>query len=232
MRSTVADLEREKHLAAERAVDEVAEGMAIGLGSGSTATHFVRMLGERVRAGLRVRGVPSSDATRALAAEVGIPLVTFKEAPRLDLAVDGADQIDGQLQLIKGGGGALLREKIVASAAARFVVIADSSKVADALGSFPLPVEVFPFGLDVVAARLAELGARTHLRLRPDGQVFLTDQGNPILDCDFGTIGDPRGLAATLAAMPGIAEHGLFVDMADAVIVARGEAVEVLTRRK
>lgn len=222
----MSDLDSEKRLAAARAIEYVQDGMIVGLGSGSTSAHATRLLGERVRGGLRIRGVPTSEATASLAREVGIPLATLDEVGRIDVAIDGADQIDPALNLIKGGGGALLREKVVAFAAARFVVIADSSKMADVLGSFPLPLEVVPFASRVVSERVTSLGGTARLRKRADGEVYLTDQGNQILDCSFGAIAEPGALQDELERIPGVAEHGLFINYADEVIVARGTEIE------
>ncbi len=200
--------------------------MRLGLGTGSTAKHFVALLGERVRAGLRVVGVPTSEATRAQAEAEGIPLTTLDETPALDLTVDGADELDDKLRLIKGGGGALLREKIVAAASSRMIVIADTTKRVDKLGRFPLPVEVVPFGLE--ATRLAVIaaceaaGARGEARLRSDAneRPFKTDGGHFILDLDLGSIDEPEALASRLVAVPGVVEHGLFIGLASGAILA------------
>jgi ribose 5-phosphate isomerase A len=220
--------EEAKQRAAAAALAQVADGMRLGLGTGSTAAHFVRLLGERVAGGLRVRAVPTSEATAALARRAGIPLATLDELPALDLCVDGADEVDRQMNLIKGGGGALLREKIVASCAARFVVIVDVAKRVSRLGAFPLPVEVVPMAATPLARRIGALGCRVALRRGADGAPFATDEGNRILDCRFGAIADPAALGGTLDAMPGVVEHGLFVGMADAVIVGTEEGVETM----
>jgi ribose 5-phosphate isomerase A len=216
--------EQEKRLAAEAALVEVKEGMTLGLGTGSTAAWFVRGLGERVRQGLRVRGVPTSERTRALASSLGIPLVTLAEVDRIDLAVDGADEIDPMLRLIKGGGGALLYEKVVAAAADRFFVIADASKEVARLGAFPLPVEVVPFALPLVERRVRALGAQPTLRRSSDGAPFVTDAGHHILDLQID-LADPEATASALRAIPGVVEHGLFIGLAKVVLVARGGAV-------
>lgn len=223
-----------KRLAAERALALVEPGMRLGLGTGSTATHFVRALGRRVRGeGLDVVGVPTSEATHRLAVECGVPLTTLDESPELDLTVDGADEIDADLRLIKGGGGALLREKIVAAASARMVVIADRTKLVDRLGAFPLPVEAVAFGHRTTALRLE----RILIRLGLDGEIALrggagaparTDNGNYILDCALGTIPDPERLADSLAGIPGIVEHGLFIGICTGAILAGSDGVEVL----
>jgi ribose 5-phosphate isomerase A len=215
-----------KRAAAARAVALVVDGMRLGLGTGSTAKHFVALLGERVRDGLTVVGVPTSEATRAQAAAEGIPLTTLDETPELDLTVDGADELDDELRLIKGGGGALLREKIVAAASRRMIVIADGSKRVPHLGAFPLPIEVVPFGLGAtrVAVRRAieTAGASGALKLRigPDGKAFVTDGGHYILDADLGRIPAPEALAVALAAVPGVVEHGLFIGLATGAILA------------
>ena len=221
--------EREKQLAAEACVALVEPGMVLGLGTGSTAAYAVRKLGERVRQGLRVRGLPTSEATRRLAEAEGIPLVTFADVTALDLTLDGADEFDPQLNLIKGGGGALFREKIVAAASRRLVIFADSSKRVPQLGRFALPVEVNPFGWQVAAARIEALGPRVTLR-GGAGQPFLTDNHGYVLDCAFGAIDDPAGLEQRLRAITGVMVTGLFVGMAEAVVIANGERVEILRR--
>ena len=215
-----------KRLAAARALELVGPGMKLGLGTGSTAKHFVDLLGMRVRDGLKVVGVPTSEATRAQAESLGIPLTTLEETPELDLTIDGADEFDPQLRLIKGGGGALLREKIVASASKRMVVITDNSKRVATLGRFPLPVEVVRFGLEATRRRIirdaVRYGCEGEVVLRPgkDGRPFVTDEGHHILDCRFGQLPDPDGLASALVAIPGVVEHGLFIGLACAVFVA------------
>jgi len=225
-----------KREAAAGALDFVRPGMRLGLGTGSTAKPFVEMLGERVRAGLEVVAVPTSEATRALAEQCGIRLTTLDETPALDLTIDGADEIAPDLTLIKGGGGALLREKIVAAASARMVVIADSSKWVAALGRFPLPIEVVPFGLGAteraVAAAVAATGNSGPLTLRRDkaGHAFVTDGGHFILDAALQKIADPRSLADRLAAIPGVVEHGLFIGLAQAAVIAGPEGRRVVER--
>lgn len=215
-----------KRAAGERAAALVQDGMSLGLGTGSTASAFVVALGSRVRAGLRVVGVPTSEATRRLAERERIPLTTFDETPELDLAVDGADELDGSLRLIKGGGGALLREKIVAAASRRMLVVADEAKRVATLGRFPLPVEVVPFGLEATRRRVAEAlgraGCAGALRLRSaaNGGAFVTDEGHHILDAELGAIRDPEALAEALAAAPGVVEHGLFIGLAHGAILA------------
>jgi len=207
--------------------------MRLGLGTGSTARHFVDLVGAEARKGLAIVGVPTSEATADQARALGIPLTTLDETPELDLTVDGADEIDGALRLIKGGGGALLREKIVASASRRMVVIADSSKLVAELGRFPLPVEVAPFGVAATIRRIARavaaLGLAGPLTLRRrDGALFVTDGGHYILDCAFGAIPDPEALDQALADIPGVVDCGLFIGIAAAAIVAGPAGVETL----
>ena len=217
--------EQEKEAAAKASLRFVHDGQVLGLGTGSTAAYVIRFLGERVKAGLKIRGVPTSVRTQELAASAGIPLTTLDECPQIDVGIDGADEIDPALQLIKGGGGALLREKVVASAAKQFVVIADAGKQVQVLGKFPLPVEVIPFAQAVIAKRISTLGATVSLRQAASGIPVLTDEGHHILDCHFGQIPDPSALARTLSAMPGIVEHGLFIGMANVVLIAKGSEV-------
>ncbi len=225
----------EKAAAARASLRFVHDGNIVGLGTGSTAAHAVRFLGERVREGLKIRGIPTSVQTRDLATSVGIPLTTLDEVQHLglqpiDVTIDGADEFDKQLRLIKGGGGALLREKVIASASKQEVIIADSSKQVAVLGKFPLPVEVIPFAQSLIAARITALGATVKLRKDTKGNPFISDEGHHILDCSFGQIPDPRALARTLSDMPGIVEHGLFIDLATVVLVAKGENVTELRR--
>ncbi|MEG3144074.1 ribose-5-phosphate isomerase RpiA [Sphingomonas sp. RT2P30] len=209
----------DKRLAAETAVEEVRPGMLVGLGTGSTAAHAIARLGEKVRAGLDVRAVVTSLASEALARAAGIPLLDFADLATLDLAIDGADEIDPDLRAIKGAGGAMLREKIVATAARRMIVIADGSKQVARLGAAKVPVEVLPFARSFVAARLTALGAQVVPR---DGGAYRTDQGNMVLDCHFAAL-DPVAEAGRIAAIPGILGHGLFLDEVDiAYIAARG----------
>jgi len=216
----------QKRAAASRAVEFVRPGMRLGLGTGSTAKHFVELVGERVCAGLDIIAVPTSEATRADAERCGIRLTTLDDTPELDLTVDGADEVAPDLSLIKGGGGALLREKIVAAASARMVVIADESKWVPRLGRFPLPIEVAPFGftatLKAVEKAITELGASGPLSLRQgkDGHAFVTDGGHWIIDAALGRIDDPKAMADALAGIPGVMEHGLFIGLAQTVILA------------
>jgi ribose 5-phosphate isomerase A len=225
-----------KRAAAAQALEYVEDGMQLGLGTGSTAKHFVELLGERVRDGLRVIGVPTSEATRADAERCGVPLTTLDEIDHLDLTVDGADEIDPSLNLIKGGGGALLREKIVAAASARMVVISDDSKWVDTLGRFPLPVEVIPFGLGatrhalVAAFSQAGVAGEISLRQGKDGHAFVTDGGHWIVDAHLGRIPDPPRLAALLSAIPGVVEHGLFIGLAKTAILAGSQGLRIVDR--
>ncbi len=228
------DVETQKHAAAARALDFVRQGMRLGLGTGSTAAHFVALLSERVRAGLEVVAVPTSEVTRAQAERLGIALTTLDETPQLDLTVDGADEIAPDLSLIKGGGGALLREKIVATASARMIVIADQSKWVEVLGRFPLPIEIVPFGATFTqraveaAAAAAGCPGPAPLRQTASGHPFVTDGGHWLIDARLQRISDPQGLAARLAAVPGVVEHGLFIALARTAIVAGPAGVRVV----
>jgi len=220
--------EAEKEAAGRAAAKLVRDGDVVGLGTGSTAYFAVVALGERVGAGLKIIGIPTSVKTADLAREVGIPLTTLDEHPEIDITIDGADEVDSRLKLIKGGGGALLREKVVASASKKMVVVADSAKIVSMLGKFPLPVEVIAFARSVVERKIVALGAIPRMRTKPDGSPYLTDNGNPILDCSFGQIADPLALALALSNIPGIVEHGLFVGLASMALVGRGDRVEEL----
>lgn len=218
-----------KLLVGKRAVEFVKDGMAVGLGTGSTATLFIRELGKRVKAeGLKIRCVASSEASHQLGLSLGMDVVTLNELPELDVYIDGADEVGPGLALIKGGGGALLREKIVASAAQRFIVVVDESKVVEHLGKFPLPVEVVKMALPIVQPRLEELGLHPRQRQANDGRgPYLTDEGNYILDCACGEIEDPEVLAAEIRGIVGVVEHGLFLGMASLALVAgEGGVVE------
>ncbi|WP_439572747.1 ribose-5-phosphate isomerase RpiA [Phreatobacter sp.] len=232
----MTDAEALKRDAAAKALTFVEDGMRLGLGTGSTAKHFVDLLADKVRAGMTVVGVPTSEATRRQAESLGVPLTTLDETPELDLTIDGADEIDPALNLIKGGGGALLREKIVAAASARMIVIADASKQVDALGRFPLPIEVNSFGLGAtrraVERVLERAGCAGPLQIRKmaDGHVFVTDGGHMILDAACGRIPDPAALAAQLHAVPGVVEHGLFIGLATFAIIASPGGAEVVGR--
>jgi ribose 5-phosphate isomerase A len=227
---------QEKEAAGRAAAKLVQDGDVVGLGTGSTAYFAVLALGEQVKAGLKIIGIPTSVQTADLARQVGIPLTTLDEHPEIDITIDGADEVDPKLNLIKGGGGALLREKVVAAASKKMVVVADSGKIVSVLGKFPLPVEVISFARTVIERKIAALGASPKLRKKSDGSVFVTDNGNQILDCSFGKIADPAALARSLSEMPGVVEHGLFIGLASLAIVGRGSRVEEIriktTRRK
>jgi ribose 5-phosphate isomerase A len=230
------DTEAQKRAAAARAVEFVSPGMRLGLGTGSTARPFVELLAERVTAGLDVIAVPTSEATRTLAERLGVPLTTLDETPELDLTIDGADEIAPDLTLIKGGGGALLREKIVATASAKMLVIADQSKCVPILGRFPLPIEIVPFGAAstrrAIEAAAAEAGCPgpAVLRKGKDGLAFVTDGGHWVLDAQLQRIPDPQDLAARLAVIPGVMEHGLFIGLAGTAIVAGPDGVRLIER--
>ena len=230
---TIDELKRQ---AAAKALDYVRDGMKLGLGTGSTAKHFVELLGERVKTGLKVIGVPTSEATRADALRCGVPLTTLDDVDRLDLTVDGADEIDPQLNLIKGGGGALLREKIVAAASDRMIVIADESKWVATLGRFPLPVEVIPFGLAAtrraIAEAFAQCGVSGPMAIRNgrDGHAFVTDGGHWIIDAHLGQIPDAPRLAGLLSSIPGVVEHGLFIGLASMTMLASSEGIRIFER--
>jgi ribose 5-phosphate isomerase A len=214
-----------KRMAAQRALEFVEDGMSLGLGSGTTSAIFIRELGERVKQGLRVRGIATSDASEKLAISLSIPMTNFTETPVLDLAIDGADEVGPGLALIKGGGGALLREKIVESSSKRFIVVADSTKLVPTLGKFPLPVEVIQMALPMVTAKLEALSLNPKLRHHADGSLYITDEGNYILDCAAGTIADPVKTAADIRAIVGVVEHGLFLNMASLALIAGEDGV-------
>jgi ribose 5-phosphate isomerase A len=217
--------DQEKRLAARASLHFVRDGDVVGLGSGSTAAYAVRFLGERVRAGLKIRGIATSVQTQKLAASLGIPVATLEEVQQIDVTIDGADEFDSELRLIKGGGGALLREKIVASATREEIIIADSSKQVSVLGKFPVPVEVIRFAETIVSKKIRALGATVELRKDTAGEPFITDEGHHILDCHFGQIPDPPALARTLSEIPGVVEHGLFINLADVVLLGKGSEV-------
>jgi ribose 5-phosphate isomerase A len=217
--------DQEKELAARASLQFVRDGDVVGLGSGSTAAYAVRYLGKQVRAGMKIRGIATSVQTQNLAASVGVPLTTLEEVQRIDVTIDGADEFDPELRLIKGGGGALLHEKIVASASRQVIIIADSSKQVCVLGKVPLPVEVIRFAEALVSEKISVLGATVRLRKDKAGKPFITDEGNHILDCHFGQIPDPPALAHTLSEIPGVVEHGLFVNLADLMLLGKGSEV-------
>jgi ribose 5-phosphate isomerase A len=220
----------EKEAAARASLKYVRDGQVVGLGSGSTASIAIRLLGERVRAGMKIRGIPSSIASQNLAVQLGIPLTTFEEVQQIDVTIDGADEFDPTLNLIKGGGGAMLREKIVAFASKELVIVTDASKQVSVLGKFPLPVEVIEFAEPLIVKKISDLGAQVGRRLDKNGQPYVTDEGHHILDCHFGKIADPPALARTLSDMPGIVEHGLFVGMTSVVVMAKSGSVEEFRR--
>jgi len=218
----------EKESAARASMQFVRDGNIVGLGSGSTAAYAVRFLAERVRAGLQIRGIPTSNQTRDLAASLAIPLATLDEFQQIDVTVDGADEVDPNLCLIKGGGAAFLREKIIASASRQLVIIVDSSKLVPVLGKFPLPVEVVPFAQALVTKEITALGASIRVRMDSAGKPFVTDEGHHILDCNFGQIPDPALLSRKLKDIPGVMEHGLFIGMAKVVLIGRSSGVQEL----
>jgi ribose 5-phosphate isomerase A len=220
----------EKEAAARASLRFVKDGQVVGLGTGSTAAYFIQLLGEQVKNGLRIRGIPSSVRSGEQAASLGIPLTTLDECQQIDVTVDGADEVDPQLRMIKGGGGALLREKIVASATRQYVIITDATKRVPVLGKFPLPVEVIKFAQALITKRIEALGAKVVLRKNADGTAYLTDENNYILDCHFGQIRGADGLANKLSDMPGVVEHGLFIGMASVVLVANGSEIIELRR--
>ncbi|RKT32409.1 ribose-5-phosphate isomerase [Roseovarius halotolerans] len=230
MSGELSPIDKAKFVAAKRSVDYVEDGMRVGLGTGSTAAWMVRCLGELVRDdGLKIKGVPTSTRTAELAREVGIEVISLDEAKWLDLTIDGADEFDANLNLIKGGGGALLQEKIVATASDQMVVIADVGKEVETLGAFPLPIEVIPFGWETTKSLVEEmlismdvLGRDATLRMNGD-RPFVTDEGNYILDLHLGRIGKANQLAMVLNQMPGVVENGLFIDICDVVIVGYGD---------
>ncbi|MBP1970704.1 ribose 5-phosphate isomerase A [Virgibacillus natechei] len=225
----MSEMDNAKKLVGEEAVKYIEDGMKVGLGSGSTVYWMIKKLGEYVEQGLDVTGVPTSQTTAQWAKEFGIPLTDFSELKQLDVTIDGADEVDENLHLIKGGGGALLREKIVASAAKELIIIVDRSKKVAHLGAFPLPVEVIPFGWEVTANNISTLGCVPKLRQK-DGEVFISDNGNYILDCPFDKIPNPKTLHKELKSLVGVVETGLFVGMTDKVIVGEGDEVEVISK--
>jgi ribose 5-phosphate isomerase A len=222
-----------KRKAAERAVEFVQSGTVVGLGTGSTTRFALALIGDTLKAGRLkdIVGIPSSLQTEKLANEFGIPLTTLEQHPEIDLTIDGADEVDPQLNLIKGGGGALLREKILAQASHRNIIIVDEGKLSQRLGiNWPVPVEVIPFSWNVEARYLTSLGANVHLRKKTDGHPFTTDQGNFVLDCNFGPIAQAGELAVKASQRAGIVAHGLFLDLATDVIVAGKDGIRHLTR--
>jgi len=223
--------DQEKEATARASLRFIKSGQVVGLGTGSTAASFIRLLAEQVKNGLRIRGIPTSVRSRELAESLGIPLTTLDECQEIDVTVDGADEVDPELRLIKGGGGALLREKVVASATKHLVIVADATKQVPRLGKFPLPVEVIRFAQALVAKKIAALGADVRLRLQANGTPYVTDESNHIFDCRFDEIADADNLARQLSDMPGIVEHGLFIGMASTVLLAKGDEIVELHRR-
>ncbi len=217
-----------KKIAGEKAVDYIKNGMTVGLGSGSTVNYMLKKLGRRVQEGLDIKGIPTSVKTEQLARELGIPLTDFSDVQQIDIAIDGADEVDNNLCLLKGGGGSLVREKIVDLAAKQLVIIVEDSKMVSHLGAFTLPVEILPFGWELTAMRIADLGGDPVLR-KKGSELFVSDNGNYILDCDFGEIVDPEKLHAKLKLLTGVVETGLFADQTDVVIVGRNGKVETLS---
>lgn len=223
--------DQQKKLAAEEAVKWIKDGMVVGLGSGSTVNWMLEKLGEKVQQGLQITGIPSSKKTERLAKQLGIPLTDFSSVSRIDIAIDGADEVDRQFNLIKGGGGSLVREKIVDAHATEFIVIVDESKLVSTLGKFPLPVEVLPFGWELTARAIAELGCEPKIRER-NGERFISDNGNYILDCQFNSIQNPQQLHEQLKQMTGVVETGLFVQMADRIIIGKEQTAEEIVVSK
>ncbi|MFC2949611.1 ribose-5-phosphate isomerase RpiA [Virgibacillus sediminis] len=218
-----------KKLVGEAAADDIKDGMTVGLGSGSTVYWMVKKLGEKVKEGLQIQGVPTSNTTAEWAREFGVPLTDFSKVQELDLTIDGADEVGENLHLIKGGGGALFREKVVAAAAKELVIIVDGSKLVSHLGEFALPVEVLPFGWEVTAEQISNLGCSPTLRTS-QGETYITDNGNYILDCPFGQITDPEVLHSELKSIVGVIETGLFIGMADKIVVGKEDKVEVISK--
>jgi ribose 5-phosphate isomerase A len=218
----------EKAVAARKSLEFVKDGMVVGLGSGSTATFAIQFLGQLVRDGLKIRGIPTSRASGELARSLMIPLTSFDEVEYTDVTIDGADEVAPGLALIKGGGGALLHEKIVAASSQRLVIVADEHKIVERLGRFPLPVEVIPFAASPVKRQLEEIGAHPVLRAGHDGLPYITDEGNFIFDCHYGEILDPAAVAHTIKNMTGVVEHGLFLGLASLAIVAGPSGARVI----
>jgi ribose 5-phosphate isomerase A len=217
--------DEQKQAAAAAAVAFIKDNMVVGLGTGSTAAKMVDLVGARVKEGLNIIAVPTSEATRQQAEGLGIKVVGLDEVSVIDLTIDGTDEVDPQMRLVKGGGGAHLREKIVASLSDQMIVIAENKKMVEQLGAFKLPVEVVPFAAGALLPKMEALGAEPALRMRGD-DLFKTDEGNLIIDCAFGTINDPEELALTLSLMPGVVEHGLFINYADRVLVGTDQGVK------
>ena len=228
----MVSLDQEKQSAAREALRFIHDGDIVGLGTGSTFNFILAPLAERVRAGLKILCIATSNQTAKAATELGIPLTTLDEHQEINVDIDGADEIDPQLALIKGGGGAFLREKIVASAAKKLVIIADSTKQVSVLGKAPVPVEVVPFALALVAKEIRALGATVNLRNDKQGKVFVTDESHHILDCYFREIRNPSNLERQLEEIPGVVGHGLFIGMADVVLIGKGDQVIELRAKR
>ncbi|WP_281355655.1 ribose-5-phosphate isomerase RpiA [Virgibacillus ihumii] len=223
--------DNDKKLAAEASTQFIKNGMTVGLGSGSTVDFMLQKLGILVKDGLDMKGIPTSVKTESLARKYGIPLTDFPETATVDLAIDGADEIDGQMNLLKGGGGSLVREKIVDAAAGKLIIIADQSKIVQQLGSFPLPIEVVPFGWEMTKNQIAAYGAEP--KLRKDGnRAFISDNGNYILDCSFGEMANPKLLHNALKSIAGVVETGLFIGMTDKAIIGRNGKIEIMDGNK
>jgi ribose 5-phosphate isomerase A len=221
--------EAEKSVAARKSLEYVQDGMIVGLGTGTTVKYVLEFLGERVAQGLKIRGIPTSKASAAIATSLKIPLTSLDEVECIDVTIDGADEVGPGLSLIKGGGGALLHEKIVASSSKRMVVVADEHKRVDQLGRFPLPVEVIPFAEAPVRRQLEKLGAKPKLRTGQDGSPYITDEGNVIFDCHYGRISDPHAVGQAIKSLTGVVEHGLFLGLASVAIIAGDSGTQVLT---
>ena len=224
-------IDEKKKEVGEKAVEYIKDGMTLGLGSGSTVYWMLKKLGERVKEGLTVKGVPSSLRTEGWAKEFGIPLTTLSESQRLDLAIDGADEVDPSFNLTKGGGGSLLREKLVNDAAEQLIIVVDDSKLVDRLGAFPLPVEIVPFGWENTAEKIAGLQCQPKLR-RENDEIFVTNNGNYIVDCKFDGISDPHALHRNLKLILGVIETGLFINMTDIVLVSGESGVKILEKEE
>lgn len=220
------DIEKEKYLAAKEAVKLISNNQVVGLGTGSTAIYAVREIGKLVKAGMKIWGVPTSNKTKELAETLHIPLIDINETDAIDITIDGADEFTSGLVLIKGGGGALLKEKIVASMTKEEIIIADSSKKVDRLGKFPLPIEVIPFAANYVLRKLSQIHGLGKIRIK-DNSPFVTDQGNYIIDTDFGVITDPVYLSDHLNNIAGVAGHGLFIKLAKKVIMGEGDTTVI-----
>ncbi len=216
-----------KRMAGEKAVDYIQDGMTIGLGTGSTVYWTIKKIGELVSKGLQIKAIPSSAETERLARQFGIPLTSFSEVDQLDLSIDGADEVDPEYNLIKGGGGALVREKFVDAFTKKFIVVIDESKLVKKLGSFPLPVEIVPFGWEMTSNQLVEFGCTPILRMK-DGEIFISDNGNYIVDCHFSSIENPSSLHVELKQLLGVIETGLFIGMANMIITGDKDGVKII----